>query len=131
MTTKTEDPATVNGIDHKDAEETLHDFRASLIAASRAWESDAETHWNAAENKPLEGHGGPAMAAAYSYVLAAVLRIAKDDYGLEVAHALAAEADEIFRNGDFDDLNADVMPEPEKDAAVEAGQASAGTEVSR
>jgi hypothetical protein len=54
------------------------------------------------------------MAYGYSYALAAILGVAEREFGPEVARRLAAGADQILTNGDFDDLNADVMPGPKE-----------------
>jgi DNA-binding XRE family transcriptional regulator len=51
------------------------------------------------------------MAQAYSYTLAAVLGEAAHCYGEPVANHLAELASYMLSNGDFDDINDDVMPE--------------------
>ncbi len=53
------------------------------------------------------------MASSYAYTLAAVIRLAGEKFGREAARVLATAADDILTNGDFDSLNADVMPDGE------------------
>jgi hypothetical protein len=54
------------------------------------------------------------MASGFAYILAAVLAIAQRDFGDEVARSLASEAAELLANGDFENINADVMPDGER-----------------
>lgn len=101
---------------------TVDDFRRTLVSSSAAWEKMSTEHNDRIMRARTEG--GPEvpgvvsdaymaslMAMSYSYTLAAVLKVAERELGVEAARMLAFEADEILTNGDFDNLNADVVPE--------------------
>lgn len=101
---------------------TVDDLRRDLMASHLDMVKCSEEYFVATKDpekakqlKPREVISDAWMAstAAYntSYALAAVLKIAQRELGEEAARTLAFEVDEILTNGDFDDLNADVMPE--------------------
>lgn len=112
---------------------TITDLRAGLMRESVMFDRMCESHTEVAhrygkdrlawkdggESGPaperpdaiLDAHTGTLMAAIYAYALAAVLKVAERDLSAEQAQNLAFEVDEILTNGDFESLNADVIPE--------------------
>lgn len=105
--------------------ETVTDFRRELAAAAESWNRGSEHYFKLVHAQPpaetpaeiRDAYAGTLMAYGYSYTLAAVLGVAEREFGLKVAERLAFEADEILTNGDFGDLNADVMPAGKTEAA--------------
>lgn len=98
---------------------SMDDFRRDLTSAADHWREVAGQYRQKAhgETPPAEvaradrdAYAGCLMACSYSYTLAAILRVAADDFGPETARRLAAVADDILTNGDDSDLNADVKP---------------------
>lgn len=101
--------------------QTIDDLRRALVGSSANWEKmSAEYHDQVMRSRTGDGPNVPdvvsdaymasLMAMSYSYTLAAVLKVAQQELGEKAARRLAFEADEILTNGDFDNLNADVMP---------------------
>lgn len=116
--------------------ETVDDFRRELASESAMFHKRMKPHLEvthelyetkragrpareptAAEN---DAYTGCLMAGNYAYTLAAVLQLAGEAFGQEVAERLACVADDILINGDDHDRNADVMP-PEDGAAHKCG----------
>jgi hypothetical protein len=111
--TTTDEPAT-------NYHATVDDLRRDLVKSAAAFESMSERYLELEMERrgmtnPPRGDAEARIASlaawGYGYTLAAVLKVAQDRFGEEVARTLAFEADEILTNGDFDDLNDDVTPE--------------------
>jgi hypothetical protein len=104
---------------------SVDDFRRCLAKAYLQWGQDREKYGKLVYPSRREDGGKPTdaerdayaasmMAASYAYTLAAVIKLAGQDFGQEVALALANEADNLLMNGDDDPgWNADVIPSPE------------------
>ena len=103
---------------------SVEDFRRQLVQSSATWEATMRPHWDAVMHARQTGESADSvpesvrdaaaaamMASSYSYTLAAVIKMAEQEFGAEVAHALANTADDILTNGDDSCWNADVMPE--------------------
>jgi hypothetical protein len=102
---------------------SIMDLRSELVKSYSAFGADAEkyskivfAHRREGGRKPTDAerdaYGASLMASGYAYTLAAIIKLAEQDFGPEVAHALANEADNILTNGDGrEEWNADVMPE--------------------
>jgi hypothetical protein len=111
--------------------QTLADLRGELMEASLMFHEMGELHRKVARGwlderrclppgtepeapRPvaaMDADVATLMASSYAYTLAAIIRFAGEHFGPEVANGIAFEIDEILTNGDFDGLNADVMPE--------------------
>lgn len=103
--------------------DTVDDLRRDLVKASALWEATSTAYTDQVMRARQEGatlpepvtdaHMASTMAMSYSYALAAVLKVASRDIGEDAARALAFEVDELLQNGDFDDINGDVSPDPQ------------------
>lgn len=93
--------------------ESVTDLRRTLVVAAEKWRGVSETRrpQRTESSLHLDAYGAALMAYGYGYTLAAVLKVAEEKFGPEVAQALAAVADDLLMNGDSDNLNDDVMPE--------------------
>lgn len=94
--------------------DSVDHLRRDIVAGSIVWDQIAKKHagdLHTASPAQCNALGAALMAGSYGYTLAALLGYARK-YGDHIANDLAFLADEILTNGDFDDLNADVMPEP-------------------
>jgi hypothetical protein len=108
---------------------SVEDFRRTLVKAHLTWAHVADRYngaiaRHAAGNKgsraEQDAWGASVMAYNYAYTLAAVIKLAEREFGPEVAHALAREADEILTNGDDEPgRNADVWPAAEDSSTVQ------------
>lgn len=113
--------------------ETVDDLRRQLVESHLMWEKAMAPHRDAVMAAREQGRDPDSvpdavrdaymasmMASAYSYTLAAALKVAQEHLGEEAARTIAWEIDEILTNGDDDPgRNADVMPEiTEKTADV-------------
>lgn len=106
---------------------SVKDFRATLVKASAMYERMSTEYqkplMEAAEKAREAGdpslrdevpdvvrdaHMGALGAYSYSYVLAAILKDAENEFGKDVAHRLACRADDMLANGDDDNLNGDI-----------------------
>jgi hypothetical protein len=100
--------------------QTVDDLRRELAGESAKFHDRADSHRAAVFAAREENREAPAaerdayiaglMAGSYAYVLAAVLRVAGEQFGQKLAGRLACVADDILVNGDDHDRNADVMP---------------------
>jgi hypothetical protein len=95
--------------------ETVDDFRRELMESHADWREGARRYSACARAegaKPVASaaHTASLMAASYSYALAAVLAVARREFGEHVVKRLAFKAADIITDGDDDDLNADVKP---------------------
>lgn len=97
--------------------ETVDDLRRELASEAETFRKRAELHcvvFQRGEPEPTaperDAYIGSLMAGNYAYTLAAVLKVAGEDFGPEVCERLACVADDILTNGDDHDRNADVMP---------------------
>jgi hypothetical protein len=87
------------------ADTTVETLRRQLITASEMWQKRSDTTLsNTGHDDP-----GATMAAIYAYTLAATLRIINDQYSEEVAQCLATDITGILTDGDFDDVNGDIL----------------------
>jgi hypothetical protein len=102
--------------------DSVDDFRRGLVATHQDMVDRAGFYTNArlaGENVPLKDAVSDAWQAACiaynaTYALAAVLGFAAKEFGDDVAHRLAAVADDLIVNGDDEPgHNADVTPEKE------------------
>src|SRR5215469_994656 len=110
--------------------ETVTDFRRVLAERAENWKRASERYFGLLHAQPpgetpsavRAAYAGTLGAYGYSYALAAILGVAEREFGPEVAKRLAFDADEILTNGDFDELNADVIPavdvKPQGEAAT-------------
>lgn len=100
---------------------SVEDFRRDLVKGHVGWEKTCQTYFEPVMGARRTGrtpteaerdaYAGSLMAASYSYTLAAVLKLAEQEFGAEVAHTLACEAEELLNNGDAEPgWNADVWP---------------------
>jgi hypothetical protein len=112
---------------------SLDEFRRGLMAAAVHHHGVADEYGTAFDRprgervrSELDAHAGSLMAGSYSYVLAAVLKVAEQELGPQSARMLASVADDILANGDDDDLNADVKPGAPLPPPSPAEQADAG-----
>lgn len=103
---------------------SVNDFRRELAGESAMFHKRMGPHRDVAfaamtakragqEHAPLsqaeeDAYIGCLMAGSYAYTLAAVLRVAEQEFGREVVVRLACVADDIITNGDDHDRNADV-----------------------
>jgi len=102
--------------------ETVDDLRRELVEVVQQWRLIKDTHRIARydENAPQvqrDAYLTGLMAGNYAYTLAAVLGVAQREFGNAVASRLTSVAAGILTNGDGSDLNADVVPQPEPEAA--------------
>jgi hypothetical protein len=112
--------------------ETVTDLRRTLVKAAEEWHKTNEHYFGLMHAQPpsetpaeiRDAYAGSLMAAGYAYTLAAILGVAERKFGPEVAKRLAFDTDEILTNGDFDDLNADVMPGPAESNSTSETSAS-------
>jgi len=105
MTTTTEATDAVAGV------------RQTLMQAARHWSDVSEGHWpNASTDQhAAETHAAAAMACIYPYALSALLgqmaETEREDGEKWTAEEAARFVEDLFVNGDTDDLNGDVTPE--------------------
>jgi len=98
-------------------------LRRTLVQAASHWNNVSERNYELAEKldktdgdvipagAPAREFAGAAMmASSYSYVLAALLKVAEQELADGAAELLADEVRCLLENGDFDRINADVMP---------------------
>lgn len=98
-------------------------LRRTLVQAASHWNNVSERNFELAEHldetdggrittsgTTREFAGAAMMASSYSYVLAAVLRIAEQELDPGAAELLTENAALMLENGDFDQINADVTP---------------------
>jgi hypothetical protein len=98
--------------------DSVTDLRRDLVKAAIHWSAVSKRAFEAAERNRDDSHaretGGAAMmASSYAYVLAAILKVAYQELADDAAPLLASEAQMLLDNGDFGNLNADVMPAAE------------------
>lgn len=91
---------------------SVTDFRRKLVEASDKWWETSERHFpqRAEGGAHLDAYAAAMMAGGYAYTLAAILRVASDRYGPDVAHTLACIADDLLMNGEGKPFNDDVKP---------------------
>jgi hypothetical protein len=94
--------------------ESVDALRRHLAAESVAWQEVADknydrAHREKATNKDKDAYVGSLMAASYPYALAALLGVVGREYGEGPARFLGVMTASILTDGDFDNLNADVM----------------------
>jgi hypothetical protein len=99
--------------------ETVDDLRRELASECETFRRRKDLHRGAAfppragaepADAERDAYLGCLMAGTYAYTLAAVLRVAGEEFGQETAARLASVADDILTNGDDHDRNADVRP---------------------
>jgi hypothetical protein len=112
---------------------SLEEFRRGLMSAAvyhHKVAGEYEAVWDKPRGERLksecDAHAGSLMAGSYAYVLAAVLRVAAEEFGPQTARRLADVADCILADGDGEDLNADVKPGAPLPPPSPAEQAAAG-----
>jgi hypothetical protein len=90
--------------------------RQTLMQAAEHWSDVSENVWASSSTDPRahEAHAAAAMASIYPYALAALLGQMAESERARGERWTAEEAAEfvndLFVNGDTDDLNADVVP---------------------
>lgn len=103
------------------------DLRRHLVQASQHWDRVRQPYsaqhmdnFQARQADPLapklprvviDASAAAMMASSYAYTLAAILGEAGKRLGPKAGGELAFIADDLLTNGDFDGMNADVMPE--------------------
>jgi hypothetical protein len=90
--------------------------RQTLMQAAKHWTDVSENAWASSSTDPraAEAHAAAVMASAYPYALAALLgqmaESERENGEPWTAEEAARFLDDLFVNGDTDNLNADVMP---------------------
>jgi hypothetical protein len=106
---------------------TVADLRRQLVQAAIHWDRVQQPYsaqhmdnFEARQSDPeapklprvvLDASAAAMMASSYAYTLAAIIGDAGKRFGPKAAQRLAFIADDLLTNGDFDGMNADVMPE--------------------
>lgn len=90
---------------------SVDDLRRDIMRGVAHWTQVADKYTPDGQNRSaadVAAYGASLMAGSYGYTLAAIIGYARR-FGEDVAAELAAEADEILMNGDFEGLNKDVI----------------------
>lgn len=120
-----------------------HDYvtelRRELVKAAQSYRKVSTEYFTGMQGRKRDevtdaerdAYMGTLMACTYSYVLAAILRVAEEDLGTQSARRLASVAGDMLEDGDSGDLNADVkpgapLPPPSPAEQAEAGQLALG-----